>query len=228
MTLLQPYNPALPDGTNATATSPISRDGQAEPGRRYTIPAREGRAVRLSAGQSLRVITPNGTQVCDFFALVEGAPAEFLSMEHTRTALGRVYVRKGDQLVTNRRRALIEIVEDTSPGVHDIVIASCDQPRYEQLGCTGYHDNCADNFRMSLSAIDVKPVHVPSPFNIWMNIPIAVSGDYLWEPPVSKPGDYIQLRALAPSIAVMIACPQDITPVNGVGAIPVELEFEVG
>lgn len=42
MTLLQPYNPALPDGTNATATSPISRDGQAEPGRRYTIPAKSG------------------------------------------------------------------------------------------------------------------------------------------------------------------------------------------
>ncbi len=32
MTPLQPYDPALPDGTNATAASPISRDGQAGTG----------------------------------------------------------------------------------------------------------------------------------------------------------------------------------------------------
>ncbi|MEO1398833.1 MAG: DUF1989 domain-containing protein, partial [Pseudomonadota bacterium] len=37
-------------------------------------------------------------------------------------------------LVTNRRRPLNEIDEDTSPGVHDILIACCDQPRYTASG----------------------------------------------------------------------------------------------
>ncbi|MDD9908586.1 MAG: urea carboxylase-associated family protein [Ahrensia sp.] len=222
------YNAAVPDGSNATATESISADGSGEPGKRYVIPARQGRAVRLGKGNLLTIFNPHGNQVCDFFAVIENAPGEFLSMEHCRTALGRIYVRAGDILVTNRRRPLIEIVEDTSPGVHDILIACCDQPRYQQLGASGYHDNCADNFKMSLLAIGEHAAHVPSPFNIWMNIPVGRSGEYEWRPPVSKAGDTIVLKAHEDCIAVMSACPQDMTPVNGSAAVPTELEFRVG
>lgn len=221
------YNVAVPDGTNASATDAISSDGQASPATRYLIPARQGRAVRLPKGALLTIFNPHGNQVCDFFAVLENAPGEFLSMEHSRTSLGRIYVQLGDVLVTNRRRPLIEIIEDTSPGVPDILIACCDQPRYQQLGATGYHDNCADNFRMSLSAIGEQAAHVPSPFNIWMNIPVSASGEYRWEIPVSAPGDYIVLKALEPCIAVMSACPQDMTPVNGTDTAPTILEFQV-
>jgi len=223
----QTYDVAVPDGTNATATEPISPDGSGEPGKRYIIPARQGRAVRLRKGNLLTIFNPQGNQVCDFFAIVDNAPGEFLSMEHCRTALGRIYVRAGDILVTNRRRALIEIVEDTSPGVHDILIACCDLPRYQQLGASGYHDNCADNFKMSLLAVGQPVAHVPSPFNIWMNIPVAPSGDYEWVPPVSKPDDRIVLKAHENCIAIMSACPQDMTPVNGVDAVPTDLEFQI-
>ncbi len=222
------YDPSQPDGKNPTADDPISPDGTPAPGQNYEIPARQGRAVRLTRGQSLTIVNPKGHQVCDFFAVTAESPAEFLSMEHCRTALGRIYVKSGDRLVTNRRRALIEIAEDTSDGVHDILIAACDHTRYQQLGCTDYHDNCADNFRMSLAAIGATPVHVPCPFNIWMNIPVAADGTYNWTAPTSKPGDHITLRALEDCIAVMSACPQDMTSVNGVGTVPVELGFRVG
>ncbi len=218
-----PYTPARPDGTNATQNAPAD----VAIGETVPIPARQGRAVRMAKGQSLTIINPHGHQVCDFWALIDGAPAEFLSMEHTRTALGRIYVRTGDVLVTNRRRPLIEIVEDTSPGVHDTVIACCDAQRYEQLGAAEYHDNCADNFRMSLAVLGVTPTHVPGPFNIWMNIPVAADGGYTWEAPVSKPGDHITLRAHADCICVMSACPQDMTPVNGIGVMPCELAFRL-
>lgn len=224
---IETYVPARPDGTNATVDSPISTGGYPEVGKCYTIPAREGRAVRMRKGDELVLVNPKGNQVCDFFALVEGAPSEFLSMEHCRTALGRVYVKKGDVLVTNRRRPLVEVVEDTSPGVHDILIACCDFHRYQQLGAAGYHDNCADNFRMSLAAIDMKAQHVPSPFNIWMNIPVGSNGEFTWEPPVSRPGDFVRLKAIENSIFIMSACPQDMTPVNGVGVAPTELAFTI-
>jgi len=193
----------------------------------YIIPAREGRAVKLKGGQQLEIANPKGNQVCDFFAIALDNESEFLGMEQCRTALGRVYVRVGDRLVTNLRRPLVEIVEDTSPGVHDIIIACCDMPRYRDLGVSGYHDNCADNFRMALSAINITPTHVPCPFNIWMNIPVKVDGDFSWEAPVSKAGDTITLKALADCVAVMSACPQDMTPVNGVGVKPSELSFKV-
>lgn len=221
------YDPSNPDGTNDTANMPISVHGVPEIGKRYQIPARQGRAVRMKKGQTLTLLNPKGNQVCDFFALIEGSESEFLSMEHCRTALGRVYVRQSDVLVSNRRQDLVEITEDTSPGVHDILIACCDHHRYQQLGAEGYHDNCADNFRISLSAIGVKAKHVPSPFNVWMNIPVGKEGDYTWEAPVSQPGDFIRIKALKDSIFVMSACPQDMTPVNGVGVEPAELEFEV-
>ena len=223
-----PYQAAQPDGSNPTANNPISPDGRPELGVEYTIPARQGRAVRLKRGQILTIVNPQGHQVCDFFAITEASPAEFLSMEHCRTALGRIYVKSGDSLVTNRRRALIEITEDSSPGVHDILIAACDHTRYQQLGCTEYHDNCADNFRMSLAAIGATPIHVPCPFNIWMNVPVTKDGAYDWEAPVSKPEDHIMLRALEDCIAVMSACPQDMTGVNGVGTVPAELLVRVG
>lgn len=224
---VEPYRADQPDGLNSTADSPISPDGWPELNRDYLIPARQGRAVRLKRGQQLRITNPKGHQVCDFFAIAADSPAEFLSMEHCRTALGRIYVKSGDRLVTNRRRPLIEIAEDSSAGVHDILIAACDHTRYQQLGCSDYHDNCADNFRMSLAAIGETPRHVPCPFNIWMNIPVAPDGTYAWSAPVSKPGDFVVLRALDDCIAVMSACPQDMTAVNGVGTVPAELVVRV-
>jgi uncharacterized protein YcgI (DUF1989 family) len=219
------YTPQHCDGYDGTRGNPVSSNGRLPPGQRSTIPAREGRAVHLNKGDRLFILNEKGHQVCDFFALVHGCPAEMLSMEHTRTALGRVYVGEGDTLVTNRRRPLIEIVEDTSPGVHDILIACCDQPRYAQLGHEGYHDNCADNFRMALQAIGVEPVHVPSPFNIWMNIPVAGDGTFQWTAPTSQAGDHIALEAKETCLCVMSACPQDMTPVNGNDTQPAHLIF---
>lgn len=221
------YDPTKPDGLNPTIDSPISPDGTPEYDVDYLIPARQGRAVRLKAGDQLKLTNVKGNQVCDFFAHVEGCPQEILSMEHCRTRFGNVYVKEGNQLVTNRRRALIDFQEDTSKGVHDILIASCDHPRYVELGAEGYHDNCADNYKMALLAIGETPHHVPAPFNIWMNIPVVEDGTYTWEAPVSQPGDFVVLKALEDCVAIMSACPQDMTPVNGIGVKPSELMFKV-
>ena len=41
----------------------------------------------------------------------------------------------GDFLVTNRRRAILYFAEDTSPGIHDTLMAACDVYRYGLLNC---------------------------------------------------------------------------------------------
>jgi uncharacterized protein YcgI (DUF1989 family) len=64
----QPPDNGTPLGENATAASPIAPDGTPELGRRYAVPAREGRAVRISKGQGISVINTHGTQACDFWA----------------------------------------------------------------------------------------------------------------------------------------------------------------
>ena len=221
------YRPDLPDGQNASLGSAISADGRPDSAVTYRVPPRCGVAVRVAAGQSIRVINTHGTQVCDFWAFCDGAPHEFLSMAHCHTETGGIFPIFGDVLVTNRRRPMLTITADDSPGVHDTVIASCDWPRYQVLGCTEYHDNCTDNFRMALTAIGEVAVHVPDPFNLWMNIPVSPQGRISWDAPVSSAGNSIVMRAETDIIAVMSACPQDLTPVNGDALAPTELHFRV-
>ncbi|MEC7496661.1 MAG: urea carboxylase-associated family protein [Pseudomonadota bacterium] len=221
------YSPAVPDGKNASLDSAVSPDGRPEAGTTYRVPPRCGVAVRVAARCSIRVINTHGTQVCDFWALCDGAPHEFLSMAHCHTETGGIMPAVGDVMVSNRRRPMLTITSDDSPGVHDTVIASCDWPRYQVLGCTEYHDNCADNFRMALMAIGEAAVHVPDPFNLWMNIPVSPQGRISWEAPVSSAGHSIVMRAETDVIAVMSACPQDLTPVNGDGLAPTELHFRI-
>ena len=67
-----------------------------------------------------------------------------------------------------------------------------------------------------------------APFNLWMNIPIMPDGATSFEPTVSSAGDRFGMRALADCIAVMSACPQYKTPINGHDAMPSELYFSVG
>ena len=82
-------------------------------------------------------------------------------MEHTRVALGRLIPRIGDCLLQQRAPPLMTISADTSPGIHDTLMASCDQARYRLLGHQGYHDNCQDNFAAALRALDLEPPRCP-------------------------------------------------------------------
>jgi len=192
---------------------------------KVTVPARRGRAVRLSRGQSLKVINTHGHQVVDFWAFSAEDTSEFLSMEHLRATLTSIFPKAGDALFTNRRRPILQFVEDTSPGIHDTLMAACDDYRYGLLGCTEYHDNCTDNLRAALRRLGVQIDDTPSPFNLWMNIPVDQNGATGWGRPVSKPGDYVIFRAEMDCIAAMSCCPQDILPVNA--GNPVEAHYQV-
>ncbi len=216
--------PIPPDCPNASAIEVLAPDGLLEPGRIYEVPARQGRAFRLAAGQVARIINHHGQQVGDFWAFRADTPQEFLSMEHMRPNLRRITPRPGDALVTNRRRPLLELVEDTSPGVHDTLIASCDLRRYAELGHDGPHDNCTDNLRMAMAAIGVDLPEVPCPLNLWMNTPPRDDGGIDWLAPVSRPGDFVRLRAVADAILVLSCCPMDLSPINGEGKSPTSLQ----
>jgi uncharacterized protein len=212
-------------GVNATLNEPISPDGTPEIGTTYTVPARCGRAVRVKAGQTIRIANPHGTQVCDTWIFNAQHLNEFLSFEHTRAFIDKIIPQPGDPLATNQRRPIAELVTDTSPGVHDTLIAACDLYRYRNLGVEHYHDNCADNLRLALKAIGLRTNEVPQPFNLWMNIPVKSDYSIEWLPPVSKSGDYVDIKAAMDCVVVMSACPQDIIPINALN--PLEVEFTV-
>ncbi len=182
---------------------------------RNLIPARKGVAARIRKGQLLEVVNTHGSQVVDFWAFNDPDLGECMSMEHSRAAIGRIIPVVGDTLITNKRRAILTVVEDTSPGVHDTLIASCDVYRYEQLGCQGFHDNCTDNLKNALEAMGLKRVVHPCPFNLFMHIPVKNGVDISFEPPLGKPGDAITFRAEMDAVVGFSACPQDMLPING-------------
>ena len=192
-----------------------------------TIPARGGKAAFIEAGQHVKVINTHGQQVVDTWAFNQSDLEEFMSMEHSRTALGRIMAHVGDSMVTNHRRPILSVVEDTSGGIHDTLLAACDRYRYELLGCPEYHDNCTDNLAAALAELGLTPPETPSPWNLFMNIPVKSDGSLSFEPPVCKPGDYLLVRAEMDCIIAFSACPQDIVPINGVDCVPTEAHFQV-
>jgi uncharacterized protein YcgI (DUF1989 family) len=191
------------------------------------IPARQGRAARVAKGQTVKVINTRGQQVVDTWAFNADDVHEFMSMEHSRVALGRIIPKIGDRLVTNRRRPILTLVEDTSGGIHDTLFAACDRWRYKILGCEEYHDNCTDNLWACLSELGLVPPETPAPLNLFMNIPVIDGNRVEMRPPVSAPGSYVALRAAMDCVVAFSACPQDLLPINGLAMRPTEAHFDV-
>jgi uncharacterized protein YcgI (DUF1989 family) len=192
-----------------------------------TLTARTGAAFHVAAGKAIRIVNTYGTQVVDTWALSTVDPRERMSMEHTRAALRKITPQVGDALYSNKRRVIATLVEDTSPGVHDTLIAACDQVRYAQLGHQGHHGNCQENYFSALSEVDVEVAPVPCPLNLFMNIPVGADGTVRFDPPVSEPGQYVTIRAEIDLIVVLSACPQDLVPVNGKNQRPTDVAVEI-
>ncbi len=196
-------------------------------GESVTIPARRGKAVLVPAGQSIMIINTHGSQVVDTWAFVADALTEFMSMEHTRATMLRLRPQVGDIFRTNKRRPILTLLEDTCHGIHDMLIAACDNERYGLLGCTGYHDNCTDNLRAAMAALGLRAPETPSPLNLFMNIPWTAGGELSFDPPATRPGDHVVLRAELDVVVAMSACPQDILPINGATGRTTEAHFRV-
>lgn len=152
-------------------------------------------------------------------------------MTHTRSSTQHISPRVGDTLVTNLRAPLLTLVDDTSLGAHDTLMAACDPLRYRELHVEKWeeHGSCAENLVLALKELnmqvglkgrkaiggDVTVNNVPAPLNLFMNIPWTDEGELSWDPPKGKRGDYVKFRAERDCILVMSACPQDVTDING-------------
>jgi uncharacterized protein YcgI (DUF1989 family) len=179
----------------------------------------------LAKGQRITIVNRFGSQVVDTWAFNEADIDEFMSMEHSRAAMLKLSPAVGDTLVTNRRRPIITVVEDTTPGIHDTLIAACDRYRYQQLGGRDGHENCTDNLAAALGALGIDGAVTPSPLNLFMNVEATSDGRIAFRAPVSAPGQYVTLRAEMDLIIALSACPQDLLPVNGEG--PTDVDFIV-
>ena len=192
---------------------------------RIDVPAREGRGVRLAAGQRFRVIDVEGGQVADTFAFVADDVSEFHSAEHTRVHVNRLFPRPGEHFVTNKRRPILLFEEDASPGIHDLLCAACDPWRYEGLGVRGWHASCRENLERAMAELGHERIEIPQPINLFMNIPVGEGGELGWEPAPTSAGHHVVMRAELDLLLVVSACPQDIVPINDKNPTAVAIEL---
>jgi uncharacterized protein len=188
------------------------------------VPGGEGRAVPLGEGQCFRIIDVSGGQVGDLFAFAAADPGEFASASHTRVAIRKLFPRPGDPVLTNRRRPILSVVEDTSPGRHDMLYAACDPARYASLGAAASHRSCAGNLAEALRGRGLEMTAVPQPLNIFMDVRAEPDGTLVSAPASSRPGDYIAFRVTQDCLVVLSSCPMDIVPISSSGITPLELQ----
>ena len=191
------------------------------------IPGGGSVAVFVKAGHAVRLVNTPGAQTVDTWCIAARDMTEYLSVEHTRRMLSRLFPRAGDSLYSNRRNVLLTIERDTSGCNHDMLLACCDHWLYAFYGCSPDHRNCRDNFFEALARLGVRPEVVPNPINFWMNVPVEGNERIDLREPASRPGDFLVLRAPMDCFVVFSACPMDITPVNGAGGTPRAVHYEL-
>jgi uncharacterized protein YcgI (DUF1989 family) len=191
------------------------------------LKATRGAAVKLCKGEAISIINLHGNQVVDAWAINLTDPSECIALEHTRSINSQIFFDTGMTLVSNLRRPMLTMIEDTTPGRHDTLLCPCNAAIYQELGCTEYHRNCTDNFHEALAEHGVKCTYTPASLNLFMNVPVAEDGSVQRVPPHSKAGDHVTLRAEMDLMVVMSACPQDITLVNGADRQPRDIAWYV-
>lgn len=171
------------------------------------IPPRSGAAFVLPKGYYLTVIDPEGEQVCDLVAFNEMDRKEYLSSGRSIDYAGKLFLTVEDWLYSNRSSKMLRIIED-DVGRHDFTLTPCSADTFRILyGHEKPHRGCEGNLQNALSAFDIGRDQIPIAFNIFMNVEIdGASGKISVQPPLSKAGDKIVLRAEMDLVIGMTAC----------------------
>jgi uncharacterized protein len=196
---------------------------------RYRLEPQTGIGIELSRGRVLRITDPEGEQVSDVMAFASGEPgradaSEWLCSGRTIDYNNTVYQSTGHVLYSNRSNPMFTIVEDRV-GRHDFLLTPCSPETFEMLyeGHEGYHPSCLENLTKSLGPFGIERDHIPTTFNAFMNVKISPSGEIAIGPPVSKPGDFVDLRAEMDLVVGVTACSAEKS--NNHALKPIELEL---
>ena len=171
------------------------------------IAPRSGVAFPLNRGQSLTVIDPRGEQVADLLAFNRADIGEAISSGRTLDYASRIYLTTGDPLYSNRSNVMLTIVED-DVGRHDFLLTPCSKDTFRIIyGDTDPHRGCFGNLAAALAPYGVTEDMIPTAFNCFMNVSVnGTTGTLKVEPPLSKTGDRIVLRAEMDLVIGLTAC----------------------
>lgn len=170
------------------------------------IAPQSGRGFRMKRGDVLRVVDPHGEQVSDLFAFAADDPDSSLSSGRTIDYASKIYMTTGDVLWSNDSRPMLTILRD-DVGRHDFLLTPCSQAMFEILyQHRGHHPSCFENLVKAFEPFGIGPERISTTFNIFMRVDVSPDGAVAVKPPLSKPGNAIELRAEMDLICGLTAC----------------------
>ncbi|MBJ6360004.1 DUF1989 domain-containing protein [Paenibacillus sp. GCM10012307] len=180
----------------------------------WLIPATEELGFKLLKGHIVRITDVEGEQVADFVAFNANDPSERLDPGVTLDTVRSKNVTPGDIIYSTRYRPVFTILSDTV-GRHDLLLPACRPEMYEVLYDKKDHISCYDNLNHALAAFGIPAADQHTPFNLFMNTVVDADGSVRVERPLSRAGDYIELRAEMDLIVAVSACPCAESACNG-------------
>ncbi|MGH7774329.1 MAG: DUF1989 domain-containing protein [Candidatus Binatia bacterium] len=183
-----------------------------------------GKAFVVRNGQVIRII---GESTADFVVFNLNNIKERFDQARTKVDQGKIYVGKGDVLISKFNNVMMTIVEDSYRGTHDLQKGMCSTSFYQKWGDKIFEiygatwkklgrksgaapdHGCWENLTEALKPWQIAPEDVPSPLNIFQTMVInAKTGTMRYSMIRPKPGTHIDLRAEMDCLAGISACPE--------------------
>ena len=186
------------------------------------VPEGEPWSVRLAAGDVLRLVDLEGQQAVDFLCYSTDDPADRYNAANTIKLNGNIYLGQDSTLWSVRAHKLMTIIEDTC-GFHDTIYGCCsvevDDVRFGKNNGKG----CQGNFETELAKHGLDRRDIVANVNFFMRVPVEESGVLSIVPGLSKPGDYLSLRAERDVLAVLSNCPECLNNAAGFKPTPIRV-----
>tara|TARA_Y100000310_G_C20655166_1_gene801611 strand:+ start:206 stop:832 length:627 start_codon:yes stop_codon:yes gene_type:complete len=184
------------------------------------VPEGEPWSAKLAAGDVLRLVDLEGQQAVDFLCYSFDDLSDRYNAANTIKLNGNIYLGQGAALWSVRARKLMTIIEDTC-GFHDTIYGCCsvevDDVRFGKNNGNG----CQGNFERELTKHGLDQKDIVANVNFFMRVPVAESGAIGIVPGISKPGDYVSLRAEQDVLAVLSNCPECLNNAAGFKPTPI-------
>src|SRR5262245_54059967 len=184
-----------------------------------TIPASTATAFPMAKGQILRVVDVEGQQAADIIAYKRDATTEGLSTEVTVQILRTSNPSTGQTLYSIEWNPMLAIVADTIRTNYLPGEICSDEANFFRYGVRGTV-NCRDNLAAAVAPWGITKAQVHGAFAAFLNMGFLPDGRTTIQEPISKPGDYVEIRAEMDIVIAVSACPQVLNGCNAYNPTP--------
>jgi len=188
----------------------------------FNVPARGHWSGRVNAGQTMRIVDLEGEQGVDFLVYDAEDHSNRYAAADTMKINGGVFIGRDTVLYSIKCDPLMTVTEDTC-GSHDTIGGCCsdhsNRVRYDAPG----QPNCRANFLAEFENWDMDERDMVANMNLFCYVPVGPKGEMDFKPPISRPGDHIDLRAERDMLAIISNCPQINNPAAGFNPTPIQI-----